>query len=245
MFSRAQPLGEGQLEAGAYSQVKLILDYESDADGNAPGCYVLTDDNEKIALSSSSGSIGSITLQNSDFTVSEEGFTELVLDFDLRKAIMRAGEDLDNDGDKDSYGFVSEAERRSAIRLAEKGRTGMAEGQCENAYTFTDKVVVYAYTEGSFNKNVETNDGDGDGIRFENAVSSALVAEDGSYELHFLEEGEYELYFAGYEEEDDGQFELEGGLELDITGALNLGAVDIKANSGTELNVLITGIIPL
>lgn len=230
-------LVDGQLESNAYAQLTLVLDYAQDADGNSPGCYVLRDDNSKVNLASGSEAKGEIRLSNSDFVVGESGRTNIVLDFDLRKAITRpAGED-------NGYRFVSDAQLRPSIRLVPRDKAGMAKGQCQNAYTFADKVVVYAYLKGTFNKESET--GDNNAVQFRNAINSAAVAEDGSFELHFLEEGEYELFFAGYEEDGDGQFQLQGSLSLDITGALNLGLVTINANSSSELNVLATGLIPL
>lgn len=230
-------LAEGQLEASAYSQLTLVLDYAEDADGNAPGCYVLRDDNSKVNLASGSSAKGEVLLSNSGFLVEESGQTDIVLDFDLRKAITRA------DNNPDEYRFVSEGQLGSSIRLVNKAETGMAKGQCQNAYTFADKVIVYAYLKGTFNKEAET--GENNALHFQNAVNSAVVAEDGSFELHFLEAGDYDLYFAGYEEDNEGRFELQGGLSLDVTGALNLGAVTINADSSSELNVLATGIIPL
>jgi Zn-finger domain-containing protein len=71
---------------------------------------------------------------------------------------------------------------------------------------------------------------------------------DGSFELHFLESGDYELYFAGYEDDDqDGQFELEGSLsvDLDLLGDLDLGLIEVEANSSTRVDLTIIGLLPL
>jgi len=231
-------LGEGMLESSSFSQISLVLDYEEDENGESPGCYILKEDNSKEDLSIDASGQQTINISNSGFTVEEGSSSTVVLDFDLRKAVKR------EDANQENYEFAVESQLRTAVRANKSSETGMVKGKCQNAYNFADKVVVYAYQEGSFNKETETT-GNGS-IQFQNAVNSAVVAEDGSYELHFLKEGNYELYFAAYDDSDeDGQFELTGNLALDIAGALNLGLAEINANSSTELNILVTGIIPL
>lgn len=43
-------LGMGELDAQSYSEITLVLDYEMDAMGDAPGCYVATVDGMKHDL---------------------------------------------------------------------------------------------------------------------------------------------------------------------------------------------------
>jgi hypothetical protein len=232
-------LGEGMIEAESFSQISLIIDYEEDENGNSPGCYLLDQDNNKENLSAGVSGQQSINISNSGSTVESGSKQTIILDFDLRKAIRR---NANNDED---YEMVAQSQLQTAVRANVSAQTGIIRGNCQNAYNFADKVVVYAYQEGSFNKATEVQ-GSG-GIQFQNAANSAVVSSDGTYQLHFLKEGKYELFFAAYQESNDneGQFELAGSLALDIAGTLNLGVAEVNSNSSTELNILVTGLIPL
>ncbi len=44
---RTEALGLGELETGSYKELTIVLDYETDAQGNSPGCYALTKNDEK------------------------------------------------------------------------------------------------------------------------------------------------------------------------------------------------------
>ncbi len=71
------------MEAGTYSSLELVLDYDSDMDGNAPGCYVEMADGTKDKIASTSQ-----TIDISDsFEISTTNTNEVIIDFDLRKAI--------------------------------------------------------------------------------------------------------------------------------------------------------------
>lgn len=233
-----ETLAEGRLTGAVYSNLELVLDPATDSNGNSPGCYILTTDGEKVNLATNAGAALTISGQQEDLTVNEEGETVVVFDFDLRKAIQRS-----DSGSGSDYEFVSESELGSAVRVASKEETGMVKGNCTNAFEFSEKVIVYAYPEGSFDKNSEV-EGNGN-IRFPNAVTSSAVRADGSYELHFLQPGSYELFFAGYKDSDsDNKFEYSGSLELDITGSINLGSVDVSASSSTTFNLSFLSLIP-
>ncbi|RMF31446.1 MAG: DUF4382 domain-containing protein [Bacteroidetes bacterium] len=238
---QVKSLGLGELEAGTYNNVTLVLDFEQDADGNAPGCYVLTDDNVKHDLSANAQTANEITIQSQPFTVEENGRTNLVIDFDLRKAIKR-----ESSGSSSKYAFVTSAELNSALRWTEKESSGQVEGNCQNSFQYADKVVVYAYQKGTFDKPVEMSGQGASNIEFKNAVTSATVDAQGNFTLSFLPEGEYELVFAAYEDSDnDGRFELAGTLSLEIIGSINLGAVSVNANGTVNIQVIATGLLPI
>src|SRR5258708_40304153 len=78
-------LGSSKLSARAYSNVTLVLDTETDAAGNTPGCYVMTTDNAKYKLSSS-GPIN-VTI-NKTWNVFTSAKSTIVMDLDLRKLIQ-------------------------------------------------------------------------------------------------------------------------------------------------------------
>jgi hypothetical protein len=228
-------LGIGTLDAGAYSNVTLVLDYDTDANGTAPGCYVLTTDGIKHALKSTANTTANVTAA-ANFAVAETGRTDLVLDFDVRKAIARTTSGASQ------YQFHGNTELNAAVRVVTKTKTGTITGTCTDALSTSEKVVVYAYKKGSFNAMVEKQGP----VQFKNAVTSATADIQGRYTLAFLEEGDYELHFIRYKDaNNDGKFELEGSLLLNIIGALDVTNISVSAQSSITLNVVAIGILPL
>lgn len=237
-------LGTTELESGTYSEVTLVLDYEKDASGNSPGCYVLTDDNTKHSLQATSSTTSEVKASTGNFEVKEGSTTNIVLDFDLRKAIRHE----DAPQATDQYDFVSEAELRSSVRFVTKSETGKVSGKCtDNLGLAGDKIVVYAYKKGSFEKQAEMQGQGASQITFSHAETSASVDAQGNYTLAFLEAGNYELHFFGYEDKDnDGQMEIKGELELSLLGnlGLNLNNLSVAANANVSLTVSVLGLLP-
>jgi hypothetical protein len=228
-------LGGGKLAAGAHSNVTLVLDYDADANGNNPGSYVLTTDGVKHALKSSANTTSEVTT-TANFETTENDRTDLVLDFDLRKAVAYAG------SGGSQYQFNGNAELNAAVRVVTKDKTGTVSGTITDQLSTSEKFVVYAYTKGTFNAATEKQGP----IQFKNAVTSAVVDAQGNYKLAFLEEGTYELHFIGYEDADsDGKFELEGSLLLNLLGSLDLNNISVAAKTTLDIDVTVTGILPL
>ena len=237
-------LGTTELEADTYSEITLVLDHDSDASGNSPGCYVLTDDNMKHSLQATSSTTSEVTANTGSFDVQEGSATDVVLDFDLRKAIRHE----DAPQASDQYDFVSETELKSSVRLLTKAETGMVSGKCnDNLGMAGDKIIVYAYTKGSFNKQTEMQGQGTSLVQFSHAETSATVDAQGNYTLAFLEAGDYELHFFGYEDTDsDGQMEIKGELELSLIGNLGLDLTDVSVGAGANvsLSVNVIGLLP-
>lgn len=228
-------LGEGELDAQAYSQIVLVLDTETDAAGNAPGCYVLDAQNVKNQLS---GGANFEIAVNGDYAIEAGQTQQLILDFDLRKSIGYAA------GGTSQYTFASAAELNSALRLFIKSETGTIKGVCNDVVSGSEKIVVYAYKKGTYNVNVEKQGQGGANIQFMNAVNSAVVANDGSFQLSFMHEGDYELHFIGYEDtNNDGKLEAKGELIASLNGELNLLGLVLNAAVTLNLNILVTGMI--
>lgn len=238
---QVKSLGNGTLNAGTYTDVRLVLDYETDANGGSPGCYVLTKDGVKHALKASVGAANELKIGAGSLNVTDSGNTTAVIDFDLRKAIKYG-----NVPATGAYQFVTDAELSAATRLAVKTKTGAIKGQCNDALGLAgSKIVVYAYKKGSFS-DVEKQPQGSSGIMFKNAVTSAVCDNNGNYTLSFLEAGEYELYFVGYQDaNNDGKMEEKGTLVLDVLGGLSLNAVNVTAEASIQMNVTVTGILPL
>ncbi len=233
-------LANSEVRAQSYSEVTLVLDNEQDVNGNSPGNYVMNLNGTKddLALSAAGSAMTEITFTGSEFMVPENGTNTIVIDFDLRKAIQREG--------TEGYAFVTNSELSAALSVKEKLETGVISGQVNSWANFSDKLIVYAYQKGTLNAETEVQGQGAGNIAFSNAVTSAEVAQDGSFELHFLEAGAYELYFAAYEDEgNDGTFELQGNLLFDLITGLSINDIKLDANATVEVTILATGIIPL
>lgn len=235
-------LGTGELDAQTYSEITLVLDYETDAAGNAPGCYVATIDGMKHDLAAQGQATGEIIIQKS-YEVKENAESKFVLDFDVRKAIAYEN----NASTMTDFTFVTQAELNSAIRFINKEETGEVKGEVqENVLVNAEKIIVFAYKKGTYNEDTEVQGQGESSVTFKNAVTSAVVKENGEYKLAFLEEGDYELHFIAFEDQDnDGQMEAKGELTLNLLTSLglNLNSITVNANATVSLNVMITGLI--
>ena len=230
-----QLLADANLEARAYSGVEVVLDAANDAaNSGGPGCYVLTDANEKVALDLSGD--GSLFVSGSDFELEQGSTFAAVIDFDLRKAITRTEEE------SMPYAFAAQNRLTSSLRFVNKAEAGTLEGNVANNSSETGTFVVFAYEAGTFSA-AEMN-GEDDEI-FLNAEASARVSSSGDYKLSFLESGEYELIVAAYEDEDnDGEVEFKGRLRLETLLNINLGRVAVGANSTTTADISLLGLFP-
>ncbi len=230
-----QFLIEQELEATTYNRITLVIDHERDANGNFPGCYVKDKDAKKHKLTDTSLEINI----NRQIAVESDMSTEVVIDFDLRKAIQR-----NQDGDSE-YRFVSTTSLNNSLRIIVKDNAGVIKGKCYHQASADNVVLVYAYKKGSFNRNVEMQGSAQSNLKFHNAVTSAKVASNGDYELHFLENGDYELHFATYSRNSlTGRVELTGSLLLNLLTAIDITSVNVRAESTTVVDVQATGVLP-
>lgn len=226
-------LAEGGLKAGTYSQVTLVLDTENDASGNAPGCYVLDKNGTKKKLEGGSNFAIDVT---GNLTTYADSTTATVIDFDLRKSIVH------QQGSTTDYTFVTNLEMSSALRMVTLSGSGTIKGKCTDNASDSDKIIVYAYEKGKYSATENTPQGTS-GIRFKNAVSSTVVADDGTFELAFLEKGDYELRFISYRTSTDGTMQAKGELTLNlISSLLDLLNLSVTAQQEIDLNVTVTGI---
>lgn len=229
---KTKTLGNLELEAGSYSNIELELDYASDANGKAPGCYIVMADGQKDQLEATATKI----MINDTFEVFASNTNEIIIDFDLRKAIKE-----DESKPSNQFEFVSMSELSAAIRALNKDTSGMISGTANDAEDTSDKIVVYAYQKGSFDADVETKGQGASNITFANAVTSSEVSGfDNSYSLNFLEEGTYELVFVSYAE-NSNDFTFNSLLEVESNIGLNLGAINITSALQINANVMITG----
>ncbi len=230
-------LGNFNLAAKAYSSITFVLDFNTDAFGNAPGCFMLNNLGIKHKLQSTSN----IITVSKNFSLVNNISNTIVADFDLRKMIT-----YQSGSPTDQYDFVTAAELQSSVRLVVENQTGVLSGTLTDVVSGSGKVVVYAYKKGTFVRSQEVQGQGASNIEFKNAVSSALVNGSGNYQLHFLESGEYELHFASYKDTNaDGKFELVGTLVVIGSGTINPLNLVVSAGLTVTVNATATGILSL
>ncbi len=236
----AKLLVNEEIEAKAYNSVTLVLDSETDESGNSPGCYVLTEDNAKHELYAGAESESEINFSKT-FDVTSGMETSLVIDFDLRKTIVRDEESEGND-----YTFVTTAELNNSVRIVNEEASGEISGSVSNSFSSDDEeTYIFVYPKGEFEASSESSGSGESNVLFANAVTSAKVESDGNYTLSFLEEGDYEVHVASYgKSSTSNKFEFKG--MLDASSAINglmLTDISVSANSNVELDIGISGFL--
>lgn len=225
-------LGNIDLEAGSYSNIELELDYTADADGNSPGCYVEFVNGEKDQLEATSNTIDI----NDTFEVLVSTSNEIIIDFDLRKTIKE-----EQDTTANNFEFVSMSELTTGIRTVNNAMAGKISGSANDQNNTSDKIVVYAYEQGTFNADVESEGQGESNILFANAVTSSEVnGLSSQYNLSFLEEGEYELVFASYNKDGD-DFYFNSLLTAESTTGIDLAGISVSSSIQINANVTIVG----
>ncbi|MFT7592488.1 MAG: hypothetical protein ACI9UJ_002425 [bacterium] len=230
---KTELLEETEIEANSFSEITVVLDYALDAEGNAPGTYVLKADGTKEAMASASSELSFSKL----IKLNAGESNDIVLDFDLRKMVKE-----DTRGD---FELVSKAELESSIRVVKASATGTVEGKLDSISKVKGKAVAYLYAKGEYAITEMQAQGESN-IVFKNAVNSAVVANDGSFKLAFTEEGDYEIHIFEYvDTNNDGRMEIKGKIEISAMGSAGLDGFTVGANSKTDINVGIKSIFPL
>jgi len=217
-----------ELASKEYRHVTLVLDKEKSDNGEVPGNYVLTDDHIKHDLFEQVNSTGEIEITKS-FEISTKAETRLVIDFDLRKAVVHSEEVATR-----SYRFAGDNGLQQAVRIVDESKSGNITGQVFNKGKDDDQIFVLLYRKGEFNDIKETSEKK---VLFPGTVSSARIEQDGSYRLSFIEEGEYEIKVAAFKKSGDRYF-FKGFLKTTSrrTGTL-LDDVSVSAGSELQLNI--------
>ncbi len=229
-----QLLGDVDLTAETHGEITLVLDTETDANGNSPANYVFTTNDTKVELTPEN----SIINVNSNFDVSSSTLNEIIIDFDLRKSIVA---DVG-----DNYDFAAQTQLENSIRVVNKNNVGAIMGTATNNTGTENMTIVYAYAKGSYNATTEESE-NAAGVRFANAVtSSAATGSNNQFSLHFLNEGDYEVHFASYDDLDsDGVYEFTGMVEVENQLGLNLLDISVMANTEVTIQVLLMAILDL
>ncbi|MGM0579294.1 MAG: DUF4382 domain-containing protein [Bacteroidota bacterium] len=205
-------LDEKELTSGLYDQIRLGLTGSVDAESETPAHYVKFDDESMEEIFIPSGNQTGYKVVG-DFTIPDGGVTSIIIDFDVRKSVVKAG----NSGQ-----FIL----KPTLRLIEDADVGSIEGSVNGEVD--GNLVVYAYNGGEYDES-ET-EANADGLVFANALTSANVDGAGNYNLAFLQSGNYDIVVASFDAEgnfqqvvaEESSVELGAGVKLDLDIDLSL-----------------------
>ncbi|RIH64701.1 DUF4382 domain-containing protein [Mariniphaga sediminis] len=228
-----------EVAANTYNSVTLVLDHENDASGESPGCYVLTEDGTKHNLFAETSTESEVTVSK-EFVVESGMETSLVIDFDLRKAVVRIPE---SSGESE-YKFVTTAELKNSLRVVNEDECGEVSGKVDS-FNAENQTYVFIYNKGEFETSAESSGSGESNVLFAKAVTSSKVGNGGVYKLSFVEEGDYEVHVVSFEKTtDENKFSFKGILNANSKiGGLLLNDVSVSADSTVELDIEILGLL--
>ncbi|HET8861056.1 DUF4382 domain-containing protein [Marivirga sp.] len=179
-------LDERELVSGLYDQIRLGLASSiSSAEGEFPHYIKFNDDSvEEITVPSGTQSGYKVV---GDFTIPDGGVTSIIIDFDVRKSVVKAGA---------SGRYIL----KPTLRLLEDANVGSIEGAVTG--NLDRNLVIYAYESGAYNEGeMEPN---ADEVVFANAITNSNIDVEGNFNLSFLPSGNYDLIVASFDA--DGNF---------------------------------------
>ncbi len=213
-------LGETSISAGSYSELRLQLDAVAEgATTQNPGCYLEYADGSRVPLFVPSGSETGYKAMG-DFVINAEGQTNVTIDFDVRKSIVKAG----NSGN---------TMLKPTIRFVSDSNAGSIEGDLNEGSNEEQQLIAYAYHANTYT-DTEVNKANDESPRFPNAVSSTRVNAQGKFVLPYLHSGDYDVivvshntvsgeYNAVLETESNITVKAGQAISLDMIVDLSLG----------------------
>src|SRR6056297_145766 len=198
------PLGDFEMEAGQYNQLRFMLDAPTYGEGaqSNPGCYITFDDGSEEDLFVPSGAQTGYKATGA-FRVPSNGEVRLTADFDVRKSVVNA---------KNSGMYIL----KPTIRLVVDNEAGKIAGNVTNITDTTSDYNIYAYEDGTYDVS-ETEVADTveeyEENLFPNAVTSDMLGEENGYQLNWLAPMFYDLVVAKYI---DGEFQEVIGKVEDV-----------------------------
>ncbi len=132
----------------------------------------------------------------------------------------------------------------NSVRMVQENNSGEISGEVNTMFNTENEMYVYAYHKDDYDMNTETTGQGNSNVLFANAVTSAKVKADGSYTLSFLDEGDYEVHVASFEKDTDGHVMFKAMVDANsAVDGLLMNNVTVSAESNTELNIDITGLL--
>ena len=222
------------IKVGQYSTLELLVDYDIDASGNQPGCYVLDDMNVKHDLKTENQDNISISLNQVESEIKKGLNSQLTIDMDLRKAIQYELNPIDDD----KYTFNTDL--NSTIRIVDTNHFTI-DGSIQDILDISgDKTIVYVYRKGAFDTDMEVDNNSQ--FQFKNAITSTMVDENGKFEIHFLQQDDYELRIISFNTMDDGSLEAKGIVE--VTALTEIDPLGVLLDSNLEINMTAVAVTP-
>jgi hypothetical protein len=208
-------LGNGLIEAGTYKGLRFIISGKNDS-------YVLMKDGTQEPLNIPSGTKSGYKV-NGAFEVGANSTTAIVADIDLSKALIMTGQ--------------GNYKLRPTGRVITQAVSGTITGTVTGTLNENEIMMVYAYEAGTYTEAEADTPAEGE-TRFQNAVNSAVVAEDGSYTLAFMPPGEYEIVVATYSSDENMDFieSITNTLLLDGEG---ISTVTVTANATVTVSIIL------
>ena len=207
----AYQIGQYELDAGQYNQIRFILDIKdtSQEPPTTPECYVEFTDEATEPLFVPSGDQSGYKAVGS-FEVPENGGVEVTVDFDVRKALHVTGQ-----GTNQRYIL------KPTLRLVVDSSAGKITGTITNV-SEQPQLVVFAYEDGDWDISEADEPSEGN-ARFPNALTSGKVDDEtGEFTLAYLAQDEtYDLVVVAYDA--DGAF-------IEVLGTID----DIELDSNNE-----------
>ncbi|WP_291856393.1 DUF4382 domain-containing protein [Marinilabilia sp.] len=208
-------LGQFELGAGNYTQLRFILDAPEGEQASAianPGCYLEFEDGTIQPLFVPSGAQTGYKATG-DFTVPVNGQVSVTADFDARKSVVKAGS---------SGKYIL----KPTIRLVVDNQAGSITGTVTNIPEGSG-IVVYAYENGDYTEE-DAAEPEEEAVRFPNAITNWTIDEEGSFKLAFLAPGTYDLVVV---ETIEGEFSQFLKIVEDVqVESLNETVLDIDIN---------------
>lgn len=207
-------LGNFELEAGHYTQLRFLIDAPTDMDGGNhtnPGCYVkFANGSEEPLFVPSGGQTGYKGV--GAFSVPSNGEVTVIADFDARKSVLKT-----NQGK-----YIL----KPTIRLIVDNQAGKIVGSLTNIPEGVD-VVIYAYEDETYAASEADTPATDTTARFPNAVTSDIVDDSDNYHLVFLAPMIYDLVVTSVI---DGEFQEVLGVIQDVT-------VESKKTTNQNINI--------
>jgi len=198
-------LDERELVSGLYDQIRLGLSSSvTSGDSQNPAHYIKFNDGSIEEITVPSGAQTGYKVVG-DFTIPDGGVTSIIIDFDVRKSVVKAG---------NSGMYIL----KPTLRLMEDANVGSIEGSVTG--DFDGNLVVYAYENDQYNE--DETEPNADGVVFANAVTSANVDADGNYNLSFLSAGTYDLIVANFDAEGTFQQVVGSSSDVELTAGSQL-----------------------
>jgi len=231
-------IGDFEVPAGSYDQLRLVLDLATTVQGETPGSYIQDADGVKHSLITSNATVD-ISLNEEILEGDDQSY---VIDFDLRKSIIYTPDGTDD------FDFVTNEELVKAIRVENESESLKIIGTIEGINDAElNKSIVFLYKKDEFDANIAVSGQGQSQVAFANAVSSAVIDSDGNFELHFIPDGVYELQVATYDFSEEGRAELKGFLTIGNSGILGsvLEGLEVNLSADTELTLTAEGLIAI